>query len=85
MFMKKQQIVIGTFNFHHVILFLANGIPYSQAKRYRRITADNVCFGNDLGRLKEYFLTRNCPKHVIEEAVRKEYPVSMDDALKSKG
>ena len=27
------------------------GIPYSQSKRYRRITSDNACFENDLGRL----------------------------------
>ena len=58
------------------------GIPYSQAKRYRRITSDNVCFEGDLGRLKEYFLTRNYPKHVIEEAFGKVSSMSMEDALK---
>ena len=31
------------------------GIPYSQAKRYRRIASDNTCFEKDLDRLKEYF------------------------------
>ena len=57
-------------------------IPYSQAKRYIRITSDDVCFENDLDRLKESFLTRNYPKHVIEEAVGKVSSMSMDDALK---
>ena len=28
------------------------GIPYSQAKRYRRIPSDNTCFEKDLDRLK---------------------------------
>ena len=49
------------------------GIPYSQAKRYRRITSDESHFENDLSRLKEYFLARYYPEHVIEEAVKK-YP-----------
>ena len=59
------------------------GIPYSQTKRYGRITSDNVCFEGDLGRLKEYLPTRNYPKHVIEEAFGKVSSMSMDDALKS--
>ena len=58
------------------------GIPYSQAKRYRRITSDNACFEKYLDRLKEYFLTRNYPKQVIDEAVGKVFSMSMDDALK---
>ena len=41
-----------------------------------------MCFEGDLGRLKEYFLTRNHPKHVIEEAFGKLFSISMDDALK---
>ena len=40
-----------------------------------------MCFEGDLGRL-EYFLTRNYPKHVIEEAIGKVSSMSMDDALK---
>ena len=47
------------------------GIPYSQAKRYRRITSDESHFENDLSRLKEYFLACNYPEYVIEEAVKK--------------
>ena len=58
------------------------GIPYSQAKRYRRITSDNVCFEGDLCRLKEYLLTRNYHEHVIEEAFGKVSSMSMADALK---
>ena len=58
------------------------GIPYSQSKRYRRITSDNVCFEGALCRLKDYFLTRKYPKHFIEEAFGKVSSMSMDDALK---
>ena len=39
-------------------------------------------FLGDLGRLKEYFLTRNYPKYVIEEAFGKVSSMSMDGALK---
>lgn len=59
------------------------GIPYSQAKRYRRITSDNVCFENELDRLKGYFQERNYPNQIIEEAVKKVSSISMDDALQS--
>ena len=41
-----------------------------------------MCFERDLGRLEEYFLTKNYPKHVIEEAFGKVSSMSMDDALK---
>lgn len=59
------------------------GIPYSQAKRYRRITSDNVSFENNLETLKEYFHERNYPSQIIEEAVKKVSSMSMEDALKS--
>ena len=41
-----------------------------------------MCFEGGFGRLNEYFLTRNYPKHVIEEAFGKVSSMSMDDALK---
>ena len=52
-------------------------IPYSQVKRYRRITSDHERFENDIGWLKKYFLTRTYPKH-IEEAVGKVFSMSID-------
>ena len=58
------------------------GISYSQGKRYRRITSGNTCFEKDLDRLKEYFLARNYPKQVIDEAVGIVSSMSMEDALK---
>ena len=61
MFMKKSQIVISKLNFHRVSLFRANrAFPI-----IRLHVTDDLCFENDLHRLKEYVLT----KHVIEEAV----------------
>ena len=76
-------------NCHQYIEFVSchplsckQGIPYSQAKRYRRITSDNTCFEKYLDRLKKYFLTRNYPKQVIDETVGKVSSMSMDDGLK---
>ena len=47
-------------NWHQYIEFSSchplsckQGIPYSQAKRYRRVTSDDSHFENDLSRLKE--------------------------------
>ena len=49
-------------NVHHYIDFLSchplsckKGIPFSQAKRYRRLTSDDDCFKQDLNRLETYF------------------------------
>ena len=65
------------------LLSCKQGIPYSQEKRYRRITSENVSFKNNLDILKEYFREKNYPTQIIEEAVKKVSSMSMDDALKS--
>ena len=57
------------------------GIPYSQAKRYRRITSDNDCFENELSTLKEYFNERNYPPDIVQEAIQKVSTMTMEDAL----
>ena len=44
--------------------------------------SENLCFLNDLDMLKEYFPTRNYPKHVIGQAVGKVFSIGMDDAIK---
>ena len=62
----------------HGFVYLQTGHSLQPSKTL----SDNVCFNGDLGRLKEYFLTRNYPKHVIEEAFGKVSSMSMADALK---
>ena len=81
-FMKKPQIVISTLNVHHVILFRANRAFPTAKQNVIDVLHHIMCFEGDLGRLQEYFLTRNYPKHVIEEAFGKVSSMSMADALK---
>ena len=47
------------------------GIPFSQAKRYRRIISDDETFEKELGKLKSYFLERNYPSHIVDLAFQK--------------
>ena len=42
------------------------GIPFNQAKRYRRITSDYDCFKQDLSRLETYFKRRNYPVDILK-------------------
>jgi hypothetical protein len=58
-----------------------NGIPYSQAKRYRRIISDDHQLKHSLNELKTYFIKRNYPIHVIESAVSKVCILTQNDAL----
>ena len=59
------------------------GIPYSQAKRYRRITSDNDIFKRDLNRLETYFQTRNYPADILSEAIQKASNLTVEEALMS--
>ncbi|XP_053391643.1 uncharacterized protein LOC128554386 [Mercenaria mercenaria] len=59
------------------------GIPFSQAKRFRRITSDNTIFDKEMDKLREYFQARNYPECVINEALKKASSLSMQDALNS--
>ena len=57
------------------------GIPFSQAKRYRRIISDDEIFEKELGKLKNYFLERNYPSHIVDLAFQKASSLSRDEAL----
>lgn len=59
-----------------------NGIPFSQAKRYRRIISNDQQFHECLPTLEKYFLDRNYPQSVIQEAFGKILTLSQNDALK---
>ena len=58
-----------------------DSIPYSQAKRYRRITSNNRDFAKSLETLREYFKTRKYPDNVIDTAFAKVRSMTQDQAL----
>ncbi|XP_053391365.1 uncharacterized protein LOC128554143 [Mercenaria mercenaria] len=60
-----------------------NGIPYSQAKRYRRICSDENQFFGNIEQLRQHFLVRNYPESVINTAFEKVMCMSQDDALRA--
>ena len=60
------------------------GIPFSQAKRYRRIISNDDCFKQNLDRLKTYFQKRNYPTGILSEALQKASTMTVDEALKSR-
>ena len=70
-------------NYHPVILFHAKGIPFSQAKRYRRITSDDDCFKQDLSRLETYFISSNYPVDILTEALQRASNLTIEEALQS--
>ena len=59
------------------------GIPFSQAKRYRRITSDYDCFKQDLSRLDTYFKRRNYPVDILTEALQRAFNLTIEEALQS--
>ena len=58
-----------------------DGIPYSQAKRYRRIFSDDEAFNTSLHNLRGFFMERNFPKPVIDRAFEKVSNMLQSDAL----
>ena len=60
------------------------GIPFSQAKRYRRIISNDDCFKQNLDRLKTYFQKRNYPTGILSEALQKASTMTVDEDLKSR-
>jgi len=58
-----------------------NGIPYSQAKRYRRIISDDCQLQNSLNDLKRYFQNRNYPTQIIDSALNKTRNLTQHEAL----
>ena len=61
---------------------MQKGIPFSQAKRYRRFISSNENFEKELDKLKSYFLEINYPTHVVDDAFQKACSLSRDMALK---
>ena len=59
------------------------GIPFSQAKRYRRVTSDYDCFKQDLSRLDTYFKRRNYPVDILTEALERAFNLNIEEALQS--
>ncbi|XP_053380089.1 uncharacterized protein LOC128548727 [Mercenaria mercenaria] len=60
-----------------------NGIPYSQAKRYRRIISDDDKFKHSLSQLREFFVDRGYPHDVLDRAFQKVVNISQQDALQT--
>ncbi|XP_053391470.1 uncharacterized protein LOC128554246 [Mercenaria mercenaria] len=58
-----------------------DGIPYSQAKRYRRIISNDEKFNSSLNDLRSYFKDRNFPDFVIDSAFNKVSRSSQNEAL----
>lgn len=57
------------------------GIPFSQAKRYRRITSNDDCFKQNLERLETFFQKRNYPADILTEALQKASDLSVEESL----
>jgi hypothetical protein len=60
-----------------------DGIPFSQAKRYRRIISNDEDFKECLPLLRKFFIERNYPKNVINSAFNKVSSMSQEDAAQT--
>lgn len=60
-----------------------NGIPYSQGKRYRRIISNDTKFKENILQLRDFFLERNYPASVVDEALGNACSLSQDEALQT--
>jgi hypothetical protein len=60
------------------------GIPFSQAKRYRRITSNNNIYEKDCDKLRGYFRARNYPENIITDTITRASTLSREDTLKLK-
>ena len=60
-----------------------DGIPFSQCKRYRRIISDDAKFSESVSQLRDFFLERNYPSNVVDQALDKVSSLSQDQALQS--
>ena len=58
-----------------------DGIPFSQAKRYRRIISRDNTFENSLMDLRNYFMDRDYPPSVLNSAFQLASSLSQNDAL----
>ena len=60
-----------------------NGIPYSQGKRYRRIISNDTKFKENILQLRDFFLERNYPTSIVDEALSNTCSLSQDEALQT--
>ena len=60
-----------------------NGIPYSQGKRYRRIISNDTKFQENILQLRDFFLERNYPESIVDEALGNVSSLTQDDALQT--
>ena len=61
-----------------------DSIPYSQAKRYRRIFSDDDEFKNSIHELRDLNLNRNYPPKVVDNAFDQIIHTTQDDTIKCK-
>lgn len=60
-----------------------DGIPYSQGKRYRRIISNDTKFKESIPQLRDFFLERNYPAAVLDEALAKVSSLTQVEALQT--
>ena len=60
-----------------------NGIPYSQGKRYRRIISNDTKFKENILHLRDFFLERNYPASIVDEALGNACSLLQDEALQT--
>ena len=58
-----------------------NGIPFSQGKMYRRIISNDTKFKENILQLCYFFLERNYPASIVDEALSNACSLSQDEAL----
>ena len=58
-----------------------NAIPFSQFLRLRRLCSDDEDFSNKCSEMRSFFLNRNYPAHVIDNAIRKVSTIDRATAL----
>ena len=60
-----------------------NDITYSQGKRYRRIISNDTKFKENILHLRNFFLERNYPVSIVDEALGNACSLSQDEALQT--
>ena len=79
--MLKRQNIISTYITPHAS-FIQRSIPFSQAKRFRRIISDYEYYEIELDKLKGYFMKTNYPSHIVDHAFLKASSLSRNVAIK---
>ena len=61
-----------------------NGIPSSQGKRYMRIISNDTKCQENILQLRDFFLERNYPESIVDEALGNVSSLTQDDALQTR-